>query len=85
MDSRSSSTPAPRPTRPSTAPTSLSVAVIPEGFSEGLMTGKPVSITFKQLGSGGQEGQIAASIVQSAALELAGEAQVYAQGPRRAQ
>ena len=57
----------------------LSVAVIPDGFSEGLMAGTPVSITFKQLGSGGQEGQIAASMVQSAALELAGEVQVHAQ------
>ena len=57
----------------------LSVAVIPEGFSEGLMTGEPVSITFKQVGSGGAAGQIAASIVQSAAQELAGEAQVYDQ------
>ena len=57
----------------------LSVAVIPEGFSEGLTAGTPVSITFKQLGSGGQEGQIAASIVQGAALDLAGEAQVHAQ------
>ena len=57
----------------------LAVAVIPYGFSEGLTAGSPVSITFKQLGSGGAEGQIAASIVQSAALELAGEAQVRAQ------
>ena len=57
----------------------LAVAVIPDGFSEGLTAGSPVSITFKQLGSGGAEGQIAASIVQSAALELAGEAQVRAQ------
>ena len=53
--------------------------MIPDGFSEGLTAGSPVSITFRQLGSGGQEGQIAASIVQSAALELAGEAQVHAQ------
>ena len=38
------------------------------------MAGNPVSITFKQLGSGGQaEGQIAATIIQSAAQELAGE------------
>ncbi len=57
----------------------LAVAVIPDGFSEGLTAGSPVSITFKQLGSGGAEGQIAASIVQSAAQELAGEAQVRAQ------
>ena len=57
----------------------LSVAVIPDGFSEGLLAGNPVSITFKQLGSGGQAGQIAATIIQSAAQELAGEAQVRAQ------
>ena len=56
--------------------TILTAFFIPSGFSEALQTGKPASLTIKQRGSGGDEGQIVASIVRGVAQELAGEVQV---------
>ena len=50
--------------------------VIPAGFSEGLRSGEPVSLTWKRRGSGGDEGQIVAAIVEGVAQRMAGEFQV---------
>ena len=52
--------------------------VIPAGFSSGLAGGEPVALTLRQRGSGGQEGQIVASIVTEQARRLAGEYEVRA-------
>ena len=52
--------------------------VIPAGFSSGLAAGEPVALTLRQRGSGGQEGQIVASIVTEQARRLAGEYEVRA-------
>jgi ABC-2 type transport system permease protein len=57
----------------------LTAVVIPSGFSEGLQMGMPVSLVFRQRGSGGDEGQIVQSIVRGAAQQMAGEAQVRVQ------
>ncbi|MEX2430598.1 MAG: ABC transporter permease [Dehalococcoidia bacterium] len=54
----------------------FSTVIIPQGFSEGLAAGQQVTVTFRQRGSGGDEGQIVASIVQGIAQGLAGEHQV---------
>jgi len=54
----------------------LTAFFIPNGFSEALQTGNPASLTVKQRGSGGDEGQIVASIVRGVAQELAGDFQV---------
>ena len=54
----------------------LTLTVIPEGFSDGLEAGAPVSLVFKQRGEGGGEGQIVAAVVRGAARDLAGEYQV---------
>ena len=45
----------------------LTAFFIPNGFSEALQTGNPASLTVKQRGSGGDEGQIVASIVRGVA------------------
>ncbi|PZC46411.1 MAG: ABC-type multidrug transport system, permease component [Chloroflexi bacterium] len=55
----------------------LSVAVIPEGFSEALDDGEQTSLTFRQRGSGGNESQIINGIIRAITQEMAGEAQVY--------
>ena len=55
----------------------LSVAVIPEGFSEALGDGEQTSLIFKQRGSGGDEGQIINGMIRAIAQEMAGEAQVH--------
>ena len=52
--------------------------VIPAGFSSDLAGGEPVALTLRQRGSGGQEGQIVASIVTEQARRLAGEYEVRA-------
>lgn len=57
----------------------LLATYIPEGFSRRLEQGEQASVTFRQRGNGGQEGQIVASIVRGAVLEIAGEAQVQRQ------
>ncbi|MDA1215251.1 MAG: ABC transporter permease [Chloroflexi bacterium] len=41
----------------------LSAIVIPEGFTQGLISGQGSQLLFKQRGEGGQEGQIIANIV----------------------
>ena len=56
----------------------LTAIVIPAGFSSGLAGGEPVALTLRQRGSGGQEGQIVASIVAEQARRLAGEYEVRA-------
>ena len=56
----------------------LTAIVIPAGFSSGLAGGEPVALTLRQRGSGGQEGQIVASIVTEQARRLAGEYEVRA-------
>ncbi len=56
----------------------LTAIVIPAGFSSGLAAGEPVALTLRQRGSGGQEGQIVASIVTEQARRLAGEYEVRA-------
>ena len=54
----------------------LTAIVIPDGFSEGLQSGTPVSLTFRRRGSGGDVGQIVSSIVQGIAQDIAGDFQV---------
>ena len=54
----------------------LTAVVIPSGFSAGLDSGQPVSLVFRQRGSGGTDGQIVASIVQGVAQQLVGELEV---------
>ena len=56
----------------------LTAIVIPAGFSSGLAGGEPVALTLRQRGSGGQEGQIVASIVTEQARRLASEYEVRA-------
>lgn len=51
-------------------------AIIPADFSKSLDAGEPTSITFRQRGSGGAEGQIVASIIRGSAQEIADEALV---------
>ena len=51
-------------------------AFIPAGFSEDLAAGVPMKLTFRQRGSGGDEGRIVMSIVRAAAEELGAAAQV---------
>jgi ABC-2 type transport system permease protein len=48
----------------------LMVIIIPEGFSDGLVSGEPVQLIFKQRGNGGQEGQIVAALVRSVADDI---------------
>ncbi|MBT9143297.1 MAG: Inner membrane transport permease YbhR [Dehalococcoidia bacterium] len=54
------------------------VIYIPQGFSDKLIAGEPARLVFKQRGHGGQEGQIAASLVRGVAEEIAQEFQVHA-------
>ena len=46
------------------------VAVIPAGFSDDLAAGRPAKLTFRQRGSGGDEGRIVMSIIRAAAEEM---------------
>ena len=48
----------------------LMVVIIPEGFSDGLVSGEQVQLLFKQRGNGGQEGQIVAALVRSVADDI---------------
>ncbi len=54
----------------------LTAVVIPVGFSAGLKSGEPGSITFRRRGNGGDTGQIVEAIVRSVALQMASEARV---------
>jgi ABC-2 type transport system permease protein len=49
----------------------LMAAFIPPDFSTSLASSQPARIIFKQRGNGGTEGQIAASLIQGAADEIA--------------
>jgi ABC-2 type transport system permease protein len=57
----------------------LMVIVIPEGFSDGLVSREPVQLLFKQRGNSGQEGQIVAALVRSVADDISLEFQVQGQ------
>ncbi len=50
----------------------LTAFVIPDGFSSDLQDGRPVRITMKRRGHGGDDGQIAAAIVSGVAQDIAG-------------
>ena len=54
----------------------LMAVVIPAGFSATLDTGHTAPLLFKQLGHGGQTGQIVASMVQAVSQEMGGDIQV---------
>ena len=51
-------------------------AVIPADFTENLEAGKPTGITFRRRGSGGDEGQIVASIIRGVTQDIASESYV---------
>ncbi len=51
-------------------------AFIPAGFSDALAAGQPAKLTFRQRGSGGDEGRIVMSIIRAAAEELGARAQI---------
>ena len=53
-------------------------AFIPAGFSEDLAAGRPTKLTFRQRGSGGDEGRIVMSIIRAAAEGLGARAQIRA-------
>jgi ABC-2 type transport system permease protein len=57
----------------------LMVVVIPEGFSNGLLSGEPVQLVFKQRGNGGYEGQVVRALVQSVADDISLQLQVRLQ------
>ena len=57
----------------------LMVLYIPTGFSDGLASGEPTQLAFRQRGNGGQEGQIVASIIRGVAERMKQEFQVYSQ------
>ena len=57
----------------------LMAIIIPEGFSDGLASGEPVQLLFKQRGNGGQEGQIVASLVRSVTDDISLGLQVRGQ------
>ena len=57
----------------------LMAIIIPEGFSDGLVSGEPVQIIFRQRGNGGQEGQIVAALVRSVADDISLGLQVQGQ------
>lgn len=52
--------------------------VIPAGFSRSIESGAPATIAVERRGSGGDEGQIVASIVQGVMLDLASEYELRA-------
>ena len=51
-------------------------AVIPADFTENLEAGRPTAIEFRRRGSGGDEGQIVASIIRGVAQDVASESYV---------
>lgn len=51
-------------------------ALIPPDFTENLEMGKPTSIMFRRRGSGGDEGQIVASIIRGVAQDIASDSYV---------
>ena len=51
-------------------------AIIPTDFAENLEAGIPTGITFRRRGSGGDEGQIVASIIRGVAQDVASESYV---------
>ena len=51
-------------------------AIIPSDFTENLEAGRPTGITFRRRGSGGDEGQIVASIIRGIAQDIASESYV---------
>ena len=51
-------------------------AIIPAGFSEDLAGGRQTKFTFRQRGSGGDEGRIVMSIIRTAAEELGARSQI---------
>ena len=51
----------------------LSVVIFPAGFSEGVSTGERPAVTVRRRGNGGQEGQIAASIVRTVTQQTVSE------------
>ena len=53
-------------------------AFVPAGFSEDLAAGRPTKLTFRQRGSGGDEGRIVMSIIRAAAEELGARSQIRA-------
>ena len=53
-------------------------AIIPTDFTENLEAGKPTGITFRRRGSGGDEGQIVASIIRGVAQDISSESYVRA-------
>jgi ABC-2 type transport system permease protein len=53
------------------------VLFIPGDFSSKLGAGEPAALVFKQRGNGGQEGQIVAGIIRSAAEQIAQEVQTH--------
>ncbi|HEY40532.1 MAG TPA: ABC transporter permease [Dehalococcoidia bacterium] len=57
----------------------LMVIVIPEDFSDGLVSGEQVQLLFKQRGNAGQEGQIVRALVQSVADDISLGLQVQEQ------
>jgi ABC-2 type transport system permease protein len=57
----------------------LVVAIVPEDFSERLDSGWPTTITFRQRGNGGMEGQIVAAMVRSEADAIGREIQIERQ------
>jgi ABC-2 type transport system permease protein len=54
----------------------LMVIVIPSGFSDKLTANQPAQLIFKQRGSGGSEGQIAANLVRGVAEGINQEIQI---------
>jgi ABC-2 type transport system permease protein len=55
------------------------VLLIPQDFSRDLGAGKKTALIFKQRGNGGEEGQIVAGMIRSAALQMDQEIQVVQQ------
>ena len=51
-------------------------AIIPADFTTNLEAGKPTGITFRRRGSGGDEGQIVASIIRGVTQDIASESYV---------
>ncbi len=51
-------------------------AIIPPDFTENLEAGRPTEIAFRRRGSGGDEGQIVASIIRGVAQDIASESYV---------
>lgn len=57
----------------------LFAVVIPQGFSEAVESGKPAPLLFRQVGNGGDAGQIVAAFVQGIARDIAAQSNVQRQ------